>query len=320
MFLEENTSPKKVLSPARCQVPTSHIRPPAPSAAAGTRPASPGALQADPQPQPFPTAQIPSSHCLPHTLGQETTPLPLQPVLPSSLCQQQRGTHLSCPVGEGEPLDTEGWSTAVFTSWQPTRGVGARAVPQLTSSASWPRSSGFSSVKRSSCSPAMVISCSSSPVRGEGDISTLLGPASAVPQLSMSPSAQKAKSVPIYSANGAQCAGLARGCRKSSFGARNGGEGQQHLEELSSCPDPALQVKDSGRLGEQCVCQRWSPCKHAARGDNGLICTAASSIGQRDGSMFQLRAGCGQKGWEQGRPPCRARPRCNISEPHRGML
>jgi len=43
---------------------------------------------------------------------------------------------------------------------------GAKAVTGLTSSASWPGSSGFSSVKRSSCSPAMVISCSSSPAPG----------------------------------------------------------------------------------------------------------------------------------------------------------
>lgn len=205
-------------------------------------------------------------------------------------------------------------------SWQPTCRDGARAAPQLTSSASWPRSSGFSSVKRSSCSPAMVISCSSSPVRGEGDISTLLGPASGVPQLSLSLSAQKAKSAPIHLANGVRCAGLARGCSKPSFEARNGSEGWQHLEELSSYPAPALPVKGSGRLGEPCVCQCWSPCKYAAWGDNGPISMAAFSIGQRDGSMFQLHVGCGQKGWEQGRPSCRARPRCNIPQPHGGML
>lgn len=54
----------------------------------------------------------------------------------------------------------------------PRAGARASAVTRLTSSASWPRNSGFSSVKRSSCSPAMVISCSSSPAQGEGDVST----------------------------------------------------------------------------------------------------------------------------------------------------
>lgn len=99
----------------------------------------------------------------------------------------------------------------------PRAGARASVVPTLTSSASCPRSSGFSSVKRSSCSPAMVISCSSSPARARhrsGQVLSLVlfAPAlqsfTGIPPIGMGP-----KSASLHtSAMGTWCFSLSRGC------------------------------------------------------------------------------------------------------------
>ena len=180
----------------------------------------------------------------------------------------------------------------------PRAGAGASAVTGLTSSASWPRSSGFSSVKRSSCSPAMVISCSSSPAQGKGDVS-------APGDLTWFPSPQASeashsllmgtgpKSSLHPSTTGTWCFSLSGGrseplrweleaCRGQAVpgGAQLPVPTQVRFSQLRTDLSPRHGLRQTGRPTWSVHASR--PCKHSIQGKSIPTPTPASSIGQRE--------------------------------------
>lgn len=181
----------------------------------------------------------------------------------------------------------------------PRAGAGASTVTGLTSSASWPRSSGFSSVKRSSCSPAMVISCSSSPAQGKGDVSahgdltwfsSPLEASGASHSLLMG---MGPKSSLHPSTTGTWCFSMSGGhseplrwelevCRGQAVPreAQLPAPTQGRFSQLRTDLSPRHGLRQTGR-------PTWSVrasclCKHSIQGKSIPIPTPASSIGQRE--------------------------------------
>lgn len=194
----------------------------------------------------------------------------------------------------------------------PRAGATASVVTRLTSSVSWPRSSGFSSVKRSSCSPAMVISCSSSPARGKGNVSAHgdlpWWPLPQPPGASWVsiPMGTRPKAASLHpSTTETWCFSLSGG--HSELLGVEAGTGQAvpggaqlpaptcvQFSQLGPDLSPGHGLRQTGR-------PTWSvytgcPCKHSTQGKNIPISTPASSISQREKNpTFWIVLGCRQR-------------------------